>query len=102
MKKKSLGTILAVGVGLTFAVASPVAANAALEYPAGGTWYYGVTGNSVYSHYYHNTKTHKATACGAQDLSGWCQTTGWKSRGVAALANQPAKISGNTAYYNVS
>lgn len=89
-----LGTVAGVGSVATVA-------NAAVEYPSGGTWYYGADGTKSYSHYYNNTKTHKATACGAYDASGWCEYSGWKTRGVAAIANQPVKISGNTAHWDV-
>ncbi|MWV58896.1 lactococcin 972 family bacteriocin [Rathayibacter sp. VKM Ac-2754] len=103
MNWKKLGVSVAIiagsiaGVG---AVATSAAADG-IEYPAGGTWYYGAGGKTVYSHYYNNGRTHKATACGAYDASGACEYTGWKSPGTPALANQPVKLSGNTAYWDV-
>ncbi|WP_185276373.1 lactococcin 972 family bacteriocin [Leifsonia shinshuensis] len=62
----------------------------------GGTWNYGVTGKYTYSNYQHNSRDHKATACG----SG-CDYAGWKTPRVEARAQAISAIGGNTAFYDV-
>lgn len=62
----------------------------------GGTWNYGVTGKYTYSDYQHNTRTHKATACGTG-----CAYAAWTSPGVWAKAQAISAIGGNTAFYDV-
>lgn len=77
------------------------AANATTEYPSGGTWNYGVhtvgDHDEVYSHYYHASRAHKATAC---STSG-CTATAWRGTGVWANADRQAGVGGNTAYWDV-
>jgi lactococcin 972 family bacteriocin len=64
--------------------------------PEGGTWNYGVTGKYTYSNYLHNSREHKATACGVGcDYSGWVQPT------KPANAQTICAPGGNTAFYNV-
>ncbi|MBB4071312.1 lactococcin 972 family bacteriocin [Canibacter oris] len=56
MNKKMIPTVL-VSVGLVFAGAA--AANAVVTYPAeGGTWDYGVDSSTIWSNYYHSTRSH--------------------------------------------
>jgi hypothetical protein len=81
------------------------AAQATTVYVEGGVWSYGVrsggtygTYGEVYSRYNHPSRMHRATACG---LWG-CQGSNWVRGTVPAEKIQPAKGSGNLAYYNVS
>lgn len=86
---------------------SATAANAyTVEYPEGGKWVYGVRSGGIYgsagqsySEYFHNSRTHRSTACGAY---GGCSGTSWISPGYwANSAYSPMASSGNKAYYDV-
>lgn len=99
--KKTIHAVLTAGVVVGVVLAGATAANATTEYPEGGTWNYGVhfvgDHDEVYSHYYHGSRTHKATAC----ATSGCTATAWKTSGSWAEADRNAGLWGNTAYYDV-
>lgn len=104
MKKSQISIV---GIVLASALAvggAAAAANATTAYPPeGGTWNYGVraggiygTVGEVYSEYYHQSQTHKSTAC----ANGVCTYSGWYGAGSTSVAKRMQQ-SPNTAFYDV-
>ena len=90
---KALATTAVAGALIAGGATTAQATTVSVE---GGTWDYGLTGKYTYSNYQHNSRDHKATACGAG-----CDYAGWAKPRVAAKAQAISAIGGNTAFYDV-
>ncbi len=77
------------------------ALSAASIYVSGGNWTYGVTGGgsgTVYSNYYHSSKSHSASVINAR---GTEDKSGWVSKGKTASASLKAYWGTDSSFYNV-
>ncbi|SDW06803.1 bacteriocin, lactococcin 972 family [Marininema mesophilum] len=78
IKKSVVSLVLC---GALFTVGTTVAF-AEVTHPGGGVWSHGTDSNSVWSEYYHGSKTHKSSVQGVD----FFVTSGWKSKGVWSTA----------------
>lgn len=84
--------VLAMGLGVGTASVS----TAAETYPGGGFWSSGADCCSVWSNYWHGSKTHKASVQGDTFV-----TSGWKAANLNAVATAGTKLWGNKSYWDV-
>ncbi|SDW06886.1 bacteriocin, lactococcin 972 family [Marininema mesophilum] len=77
--KKSVATLVLCGALFTVGA---TAAFAKVTHPGGGVWSYGEDSVSVWSEYYHGSKTHKSSVKGPD----YYVSSGWKSKGVWSTA----------------
>ena len=84
-------------MSIGFVAGTAIAANA--DTVGGGTWTYGGTAVSVWSHYYHGSRKHTATACNGM---GAC-IRGTASPGITAdgTVGKVPFSGGTSAYWNV-
>ena len=104
--KKTRSALLVALVTAGLLATGGAAAQATTEYPAGGTWIYGVysggefgSGETVRSDYFHASRVHKSTACNGLnecDYQSW-HSPGWWSKARYAGAT----LWGNTSYWDV-
>ena len=100
MKKTQIASAISLIV-LATSLVSVSTAFATTTYPSeGGKWDYGVSPlTTVYSNYYHATRTHGSTACNG---IGGCTRSVDTQRGNTSYASRTPTAWGNTAYYRVS
>ncbi|NTW40279.1 MAG: lactococcin 972 family bacteriocin [Cellulomonadaceae bacterium] len=89
-------TVLAVIAAAAVSVGVASASSAAETYPGGGTWESGASSTTVWSDYHHPSKTHRSSVQGVEYKS-----SAWTAAGKWSLASQPAKLSGNKAWWDV-
>ncbi|MDK2802672.1 MAG: hypothetical protein KFW09_04770 [Oscillospiraceae bacterium] len=94
--KKILSTAMAIAMISIMAI--PVLA-ATTNTPSGGRWDYGVnnsSGGTVWSNYYHPTKTHKSSVQGSYFYS-----SPWQVKGTTTYASAPSrKFAVDHSYYD--
>ncbi|WP_438354768.1 lactococcin 972 family bacteriocin [Microbacterium sp. CJ88] len=99
MKKFAIKAAVSAALAVALVGGGAVAANATTEYPAGGTWVYGVGQIWNYSEYHHPAFYHRATAY--NDRGSLLRAYG--EAGQWAKASIPAEPNGNrAAWYHAS
>ncbi len=100
MKKRTIiGAISSVALAASLLTAGAAVATV-VNPPEGGTWDYGVTPfTTVWSNYYHGSRTHGSTACTGYPS---CTRSADKAPGTWSYASRVPTLWGNTSYYRVS
>lgn len=94
--RNALRIVTVAVVAAAVALGGAGAANAVIEYPAGGEWYHGVGSVRVFSDYYHASNTHRSSVQGKYYVN-----SGWKQPGVYTHAESAVRLSGNKAYWDI-
>lgn len=99
MKLRAKASIAAV-IAAALAMSGSMAANATIEYPGGGKWWYGVyepaNTTYVYSDYYHPTKKHRSSV---QVHNGTIYRSTDAKAGATSKVERSTSYGGNKAYW---